>query len=213
MSTPCLQKVTVFISRPKPGQPEQRQLLLFKHPYARVQFIAGTVDPGETPEVTALREAGEEAGLAGWGDPTLLAQRAEPLPAGWAVLIQDTSAYSRPDPASFNWVSLPRGPWVEVLRQADGYSQVHIEEPDQHPEPNYASLSITAWVPDAALVYCAERFFYHLEYRGAPTPPTWPVAIDNHIYQLFWADFGSLPEIHPFQAPWLEHLRRLYPEI
>ena len=50
--------VTALITRPKG---EQRQLLLIQHPYAGIQIPAGTIEPGETPNEAALREAGAES--------------------------------------------------------------------------------------------------------------------------------------------------------
>ncbi|MFJ7315436.1 NUDIX domain-containing protein [Pseudomonas sp. NPDC098747] len=39
------------------------QILLFRHPIAGVQLVKGTVEKGETPAQTALRELGEESGI------------------------------------------------------------------------------------------------------------------------------------------------------
>ncbi|MGB3305682.1 MAG: NUDIX domain-containing protein [Thermomicrobiales bacterium] len=51
------------------GTSEGRNRLLLvahpDHPKAGVQMPAGTMEPGEAPEDAALREAREEAGLAG----------------------------------------------------------------------------------------------------------------------------------------------------
>lgn len=57
------EKVVTYITRQRNGQV---QVLVFDHvdmPEAGTQVPAGTVEPGEQPEVAALREACEEAGL------------------------------------------------------------------------------------------------------------------------------------------------------
>ncbi|MEG2914562.1 MAG: NUDIX domain-containing protein, partial [Pseudomonas sp.] len=38
-------------------------ILLFRHPTAGVQMVKGTIEPGETPAQTALRELSEESGI------------------------------------------------------------------------------------------------------------------------------------------------------
>jgi 8-oxo-dGTP diphosphatase len=51
------------------------RLLVFEHvgiPEAGVQVPAGSILPGETPSAAAIREAAEETGLNGFGDPHLL---------------------------------------------------------------------------------------------------------------------------------------------
>lgn len=40
------------------------RVLLFRHPIAGVQLVKGTIEKGETPAETALRELSEESGIA-----------------------------------------------------------------------------------------------------------------------------------------------------
>ncbi|WP_284356572.1 NUDIX hydrolase [Pseudomonas putida] len=40
------------------------RILLFRHPQAGVQLVKGTLEKGETPATAALRELGEESGIA-----------------------------------------------------------------------------------------------------------------------------------------------------
>lgn len=59
------QKVTCYITR---QQGDRLQLLVFDHmdfPEAGTQVPGGSIDPGESPEQAALREALEESGLEG----------------------------------------------------------------------------------------------------------------------------------------------------
>lgn len=41
----------------------QPRILLFRHPQAGVQLVKGSIEPGETPEIAALRELAEESGI------------------------------------------------------------------------------------------------------------------------------------------------------
>lgn len=63
--TTIKQKVTVYITR---HMGERLQVLVFDHvdfPEAGTQVPGGSIDPGESPEQAALREALEETGLDG----------------------------------------------------------------------------------------------------------------------------------------------------
>ena len=59
------QKVQCYITREHAGS---LQVLVFEHvdyPNAGIQVPAGSIEPGETPEEAALREAWEESGVRG----------------------------------------------------------------------------------------------------------------------------------------------------
>ena len=59
-----LLKVLAYVTRPRNGDVE---LLVFDHrdaPEAGIQVPAGTIEPGESPDVAAVRELREETGLA-----------------------------------------------------------------------------------------------------------------------------------------------------
>jgi len=55
-----MEKVTIFITRKKNSRIE---LLLLRHPYAGIQFPAGTVEEDEDTDDAAKREIYEETGL------------------------------------------------------------------------------------------------------------------------------------------------------
>jgi len=62
---PTKQKVQCYITRERAGS---SQVLVFEHtdfPYAGIQVPVGSIEPGETPEEAALREAWEESGVRG----------------------------------------------------------------------------------------------------------------------------------------------------
>lgn len=75
MAKPNRRRVYLFITRRHLGR---TQLLAFSHidigVWAGIQTPGGTMEPGESPAESALREATEETGLTGFGAPTLLAE-------------------------------------------------------------------------------------------------------------------------------------------
>ncbi len=145
---PIIEKVTAFITRPSAdGRPsaEGHDLLLFEHPYAGIQIPAGTVEEGETPEAAAFREAFEETGLDKFSFHQHLGSQLDPLPEGKRITLAPAKIYARPDLFSFNWATLPRGTVVDLLRRADGFSQVSYQEHDRQPDPQYLSMQITGF--------------------------------------------------------------------
>lgn len=201
-----LGKVTAFITR---QVDDRQQLLLFQHPYGGVQFPAGTMEPGETPEEAARREAWEETGLKQVTILQRLGERLENPPQGERVVIERTTVYGRPDVQSFDWAYLPRGAQVRVLRQVPGWTQITYEEVDRWPDPTYFTMVITGWVPNQALTSQRRRQFFLLS-CDAETADRWTQHADWHEFELFWANADELPEIVTGpQAEWLPMLPRL----
>jgi 8-oxo-dGTP pyrophosphatase MutT (NUDIX family) len=201
-----VEKVTAFVLRRPAAQPAE--LLLIRHPHAGIQLPAGTVEPDESLVDAARREAAEETGLTGLRLVAELGSAEEPLPDGQAAILSPTRVYSRPDPASFDWAHLRRGLVVDVLRRATGFVQVSYVEWDRLPDPVYASYVITGWVPAQALTHRRRRHFYRFE-CAEPTPATWTVEIDRHIFTLFWAPLDALPPLIAPQDGWLRWLPKL----
>ena len=197
-----LEKVTAFITR---KTPDGIEALLLLHPYAGYQFVAGTCEYMETPEVAASREVAEEAGLVRAPITAILGSRDTIMPLGKAALIAPTTVFSRPDPGSFDWVQMKPGAWVETLRNQSGYTQIRYIEPDQLPDPNYNTYEIVGWVPDEVLASIQRRWFFRFEW-SEPTPPSWKVNADNHTFTLEWFPMNELPELISPQDAWLEVL-------
>lgn len=200
-----LEKVTIFILRTHAARTE---LLLFQHPYAGVQLPAGTVEPGETPLAAAARETREETGLDLVQIRTTLGTEEETLAPTRRVLLTRAKVYARPDVSSFDWAVFPRGIEVDVLRQANGFTQVRYEEPDRWPDPHYATMQIMGWVHDEALSNRRKRTFYLAEFEGN-VPDRWQVTTDSHDFMLFWAPADALPPLVGPQEGWLRYLRQV----
>ena len=203
MSMPAsIGKVTGIVSRQGIAGPE---LLLLEHPYFGNQFPAGTMEEGESPEDAVLREVAEETGLTGVAIAEYMGYAEEHPPPGTAIIGEWTHAYARPDPTSFDWAYLRRGIQVAISRRAGGFSQVTYVEHDREPDPEYVTMQITGWVPDDVLVTRQLRHCFHLTH-GGHTEERWRVFSDNHVFTVFWAPIGDLPDIIHFQVRWLEYL-------
>jgi 8-oxo-dGTP pyrophosphatase MutT (NUDIX family) len=201
-----LEKVTAIVTR---QTAQGRELLLFEHPFAGIQFPAGTVEEGESPEVAAQREAAEETGLSGLILAGFLGQRAEQWPEHHTATLTDAQVYARPDPASFNWAYIRKGIMVRREgRQKNGYTLITYQEYDHTLHPQYISFQITGWVAEQTLARQGMRYFYHLV-CPVETPPRWTVDIDHHRFTLFWSPVSALPEITAPQSTWLDFLPRL----
>lgn len=198
-----LEKVTAFIIR------DQRDLLLFEHPYAGIQIPAGTVEPGEDHADAARREAHEESGLSPdtFAAVTYLGVRPAPPQYGHAFLTERVTVYAHPDPTSFDWAMIPRASMVRREgREQDGYTHVSYLEVDRNADPPIVDYQITGWVLSAALTNKRVRHFYRITMND-PTPDRWTVHTDSHDFTLFWAPLDHLPDIIFPQSTWLEVLR------
>lgn len=198
-----LEKVTAFVVRKLASG---RELLILQHPTAGYQVPAGTVKPGEAPQVAVLREVAEETGLAEVVIDTEIDVEDKLLPEDQGIILHPTTVFSQPDPASFDWARLEAGTWVKILRKQHGYTQVSYEEPDQLPSPTYTTYQITGWVPDEVLTRRQVRHFFLLRFSGR-TPPSWKVNTDHHTFTLFWAPMDEIPALIPPQDQWLKKLK------
>ena len=61
IAPPTVHRMTAFVTR---GDGRDHELLLFRHPTARIQLPAGTVEVDEAIEAAAARKVWEESGLA-----------------------------------------------------------------------------------------------------------------------------------------------------
>lgn len=198
-----MNKVTAFIVRDSPAGPE---LLILQHPFAGLQLPAGTVEPGETLEAAALREAQEESGLLDLEITRELGIVETPLGSGRAIMARTQTVYSRPDPTSFNWASIRSGLWVDALRRVPGWAHVRFVEWDVWPNPTYVTYEIIGWLPDDAISHMERRGFYLL-HPTAATPDRWIVHNDHHEFTLFWAPLSDLPRLVDPQQVWLDRFR------
>ncbi len=199
-----LHKVTALITRPGPQGVE---LLLFQHPNAGIQIPAGTVEPGESLDQAALREAREETGVQRLHLVRPIGAWEEDLGKDRRVMLRKATVYARPDPGSFAWAFLPRGCTVRLLRENEDYAQVSYEEADRLPDPQYITYQVTGWVECSSLARYISRHFYHLAVDENLPTSGWTAATDQHIFRPFWAPLAELPPIIPPQDRWLPYVK------
>lgn len=198
-----IEKVAVFILR------ANGDLLLLKHPYGGVQLPAGTVEPGESHAAAAQREAHEETGLLPetFAEIYYIGVRPDPPRYDHVFLAARSTLYAHPDPASFDWATLPRAAMVRREgREAHGYTHITYTETNYAADPSFATYQLTGWVTSAHLVDKQVRHFYRITTR-AETPTRWTVRADHHTFTLFWAACDRLPDIVYPQNTWLEVLK------
>jgi 8-oxo-dGTP pyrophosphatase MutT (NUDIX family) len=197
-----MQEVTAFVTRIAQGE---RELLLFRHPYAGTQIPAGTVEENETPEEAVRREVLEETGLSKLYESVYLGFTEEVLDGNQRIIAETTKVHARPDPTSSDWAYLRRGIRVQVLRTGEVFSQISYVEYDQYPHSEYVSMNITGWIENEKLDQEQRRHYYYFEVKEE-VEETWQRRTDNHIFTLFWASLKVLPEIVYPQSVWLEQL-------
>lgn len=201
-----LQKVTALITKPGEDGPE---LLVFRHPLAGVQLPAGTVEIEETVEQALAREVAEETGLSDVIIRQHLGIQEITLPEDRRMVLQPAKML---DAAAFDASSLAfpltRGMTVRVLgEQKDEnhtrFLHVCYEEYDLNFTPPQLRRSEIGWLRTSVLTRQVERHFFHLT-PNTPTPKTWAVETDNHLFQLYWTPLVPRPQLIYSQQPWLD---------
>jgi 8-oxo-dGTP pyrophosphatase MutT (NUDIX family) len=194
-----VEKVTAFVTRETANG---RQLLVFHHPLNGVQLPAGTVELGESPEVAVMREAREETGLAGLRLVRPLGMLERTLADGHFLLHRTTKLFDMPaaDASIASQFVLNRGSYVHLLQEQDDYAEVLCEDIDYNADPPRPFRQEQGWVRRSLLTPHIHRYQYWLA-CDFETADNWPVAVDGHIFNLFWAPLQPAPAIAPAIAP------------
>jgi 8-oxo-dGTP pyrophosphatase MutT (NUDIX family) len=196
-----MEKVTAFITF-------NNLILLFKHPTAGIQIPAGTVELNENPIDAVQREIKEETGLVKLNYKQMIGTQTISLEKNSLVIDKNTEVYSQPDNTSFNWANFRRGIYVEKLKEKNDYLQVSYIEYDDIYKKNYITYQITGWIPKNTISNELKRYFFHFSVDEV-TQNNWTIYSDNHLFNLFWADMNSLPNIVEPQNSWIKYCKEI----
>ncbi|MFA0941547.1 MULTISPECIES: NUDIX hydrolase [Pseudomonas syringae group] len=123
---------------------ETIEILAFVHPMAGVQLVKGSVEPGESTEVAAVRELLEEAGIRGKAGRYLGLLRSitgqtwafhqchvmQELPDTWVHFAEDDGGHA----FEFFWHPLdsePSGAWHQIYQEALGFLKRSLAQAPQ----------------------------------------------------------------------------------
>ena len=200
----CIEKVTAFVIRQTCKGDE---LLLFEHPYAGIQIPAGTVEAGEMPEQTVLREVAEETGLTTATMCEYLGVVETTLPPNKRIILTSGACLcaTRHDQLRLDYCTERHHGRCEPARGRLHADHVH----------RMGSRARPARHLDADHGLGAERRAYgHAPPSFLPAGFRWRDgrAVDGFHRQpsftLFWAPLAALPPIIPPQDGWLAMLSR-----
>lgn len=204
LSAEPLLKVTAFVTRS--GREGAAEVALIDTAHGGIQFPAGTMEEGETPEAAARREAEEETGLSAFGQARAAGVLDLDMTPPIAATLRTTPTYLHPRADSASMASLRNGLAVTVARQRNGFAQVTFSE-YADVERRALSAQITGWAPAGAITRKLRRYFFMLPFMGQ-APPSWRHRADHHEWRVFWAPAAALPPIVAGQAGWAAYLRR-----
>jgi len=199
-----IQKVTALITRQQDDKPPE--LLVFRHPLAGTQLPAGTVEVGEGLEAALLREVSEETGLSQVRLVRHLDSWSRDLTDVERPVLGKTSLRIGPSAGAraLN-LNLRRGSPVRVVSRVGAFAEVVWEEYILHTDPPQPRIRVSGWLPADLLALHLERHFYHLTLT-TPTPETWSVAADRHLFQLYWTPLKPKPHLVTGQNRWLDFI-------
>ncbi len=199
-----IEKVTAFITQERNGV---QSLLVFKHPTAGIQIPAGSVEPGENIETTAIRETYEETGLQKVRIEKHLGCFENELEENQRIITKSTKVYIKPDLNAVPYKEkLARGLTVNFHSNHRNFTHIsYIEyEFDEHFKPKCIDYIVNGWVSNKDLSAQKKRHFFHLSTQE-DTADTWELKSDlGHIFKPYWTLLSPKPQLIPPQDRWLD---------
>ena len=199
-----IEKVTAFITQERNGV---SSLLVFKHPTAGIQIPAGSVEPGEDIQTTAIRETYEETGLQHVQIEAYLGCMENELDAHQRIITRTTEVYIKPNLNAVPYKEkLTRGLTVYYRATHKNFTHVaYIEYTfDEHFKPKCIDYIIDGWVPSENISAQKRRHFFHLS-TDEKTADTWELKSDrDYIFKPFWTPLKPKPNLIPPQDKWLD---------
>ena len=198
-----LEKVTALITQVRNGV---NMLLVFKHPTAGIQIPAGSVEPGENIETTAIRETYEETGIQQVKIEEYLGCMENELDPHQRIITNTTGVYIQPDLNAVPYKEkLTRGLTVDYHATDKDFAHVtYIEyEFDEYFKPKCIDYIIDGWVPNENISAQKRRHFFHLS-TDEITADAWELKSDrDYIFKPFWTPLSPKPDLIPPQDKWL----------
>lgn len=193
-------KATAMITRS-----DGRELLVFRHPTAGIQLPGGTMEDGETPEMTLRREVREETGLAQVTIQALLDADDYTLAAGNFMLLQPYALLTAPDGGA-SGVRLTKGYPVFELERAGDFVRV-CHEFNERDGALHPDLTKAGWLPKGLLTTRVRRHLFHLT-PDEPTLERWSVDTDGRTFALFWLPLTGDEGLIPVHQAYLDRMRQ-----
>ncbi len=199
-----IEKVSAFITQERQ---DVKSLLVFKHPTAGIQIPAGSVEPGEDIQTTAIRETSEETGLQHARIEAYLGCIENELDTHQRIITNTTKVYIKPDLNAVPYKEkLTRGLTVDFHANHSDFTHIsYIEyEFDELFKPKCIDYIIDGWVPNANISAQKRRHFFHLS-TEEKTEDVWELTSDRgHIFKPFWTPLAPKLRLIPPQGKWLD---------
>jgi ADP-ribose pyrophosphatase YjhB (NUDIX family) len=199
-SNPVQRKVAIFVVR---NASTAAEVAVFWHPGGGLQVPAGTVEPGESFEQAAIREAIEETGLV---DVTLvgdLGSQESIMGDGRALLLEEVNLRLSPGGPQTRW-RLSRAA-VEVIELRGEWAMVRMQERDLD-NPDLLVAQLTGWVPVKILTRRQERRFYLASSTDTKIDSWQHQGEPEHSFTVSWQPVRPRPKLVEGQDAWLDRL-------
>jgi 8-oxo-dGTP pyrophosphatase MutT (NUDIX family) len=191
-----VRKVTAFITRESPNG---REVLLFQHPLAGIQFPAGTVEEGETFEEGVLREAYEETGVNNLSIVQHLGVIEDDFTGEVRRMVADFMPMNEPNGVPTGMM-FEHGLFVTVGETHAGFTFV-THNAEIHPYFEFSGTS--GWVASEAIQpHRAVRHLFHLQ-TSDELPNEWEhLAEGKYNFRFFWVNVNDSPNLVELQHSW-----------
>jgi ADP-ribose pyrophosphatase YjhB (NUDIX family) len=194
-------KVTIFITRDGPNEPE---LLLLRHKSSAIQLPGGIVHLGESIDNAVSRVVADRTGLDSAHISDHLGTIHQSLPENQRITMRMTKIFDAPSfDASSAGYALDRGETVLLERVIGRFASIRSDPLDESLFPTRRVSGIKGFVRLSLLATTVERHFYHLA-SLADSPKERKVDVDGRQIHLYWQPLDSNPKLFEHHQLWYE---------